>query len=1584
MVSPSPLDDQDSPLPRRSHRVRWALGLLAGSVGLLVVASVLVGPYLERSLRQRAEQELTKALQYPAKLGPIQGLSWDGLTLGPTVLYSDQVRGDRLRIESARIQLDWGKTLRTRQPNLSLTLLNPQLTLTQDADGQWLSLPKFPDRPGDNELDVSIQHGRVTLIPRDRQGQLQKPLEFEGINGRLAYRGSRRPGEIDLSTQLVSGGRVRAQGAFTANGRLGQIRFDVTSLQLQPLTGMVTAVIPTAPEILAGKASGAFILRLEDRRPPQLFGDLVLQQGAFRAEGLPQPLRDLQALLTFRGTTMDVRSLQGRFGDLQARGAGKINFQNGFDLQLAIAPAAAPIWMKALPPQAAEAHLKGVLTAQLQLQGAFERPILSGVVQSVGPLSLHNIPLERIQGRFRFDGQQLQIPALIAQVAGGRVQAQGRLSLHGRQTLQANVQAQGIEGTRLAGLFGVQPQLKLGQLSAVAQVSGSLQQPQAIASWQLASGQIPGQGQLIWRGNSGQVVADLGFQGGRLQADARLQGDRWQGAIQLAQVPLEALTSEVQGRVSGSIQAQGRLSQMTAAGTQLASQLRVGSDLRLRGQPLVKGPLEADWRWDGRNLAIARLAGQGLRAQGTISTRTTGKGLPQPDQLALQVEVQELNLAALPLLQGLGVEGRVSFQGQVLGSPGRPLARGQLQVAGLAANGLRFHPQLRGPLRYGPQGASLDLNGGGDRLAVALDARWQPQSLLLQQGSGRLVGQRDAQDFLLTAQNWDLAAIQIPGPPGAISLPLGGRLHAQARINLTQGQGRGELQVDRPQFGYLLGDRLVGQFQIANNALTLSQTRLSIGQGSYSLEGRLGLTPDLPWQLALEIDQANPQSAVWLLRGLQLSQDPRSTELLSPERVASLNLPALETATLTGLQQLQKWAQAEAITQARAASTSPWSLPPLRDFQGRFNGRLQLRGRRQQLDQGSLELQGRDLAWGIYQLDRLTLQAKLVESELVIEPLLLETGASRLQFQGRISNQAQSGQLSVSNLPLEYLRQFFKLPVQLGGNVNLNATLAGRFDAPQAVGEIFLEDGSLNGQPIQTEQSGFAYNSGRLTFGIALREPDVDPIRLTGSLPLPLPFAGQPADNGIRLNLQIRETGLALLEPLTQGQARWLGGQGEVNLRIVGTLQSPQMEGFARFQDAHLAIQAIAEPITAINGEVLFSGDRLRVDQLDARFSRGAIRIRGALPVVNASTEATLTIALNNLKLNLPNLYEGNANADLRLQGSMLRPRLGGQINLDQGRILAVNPGAEGPPIPKPNGSGDNPLGLQLNNLKVVAGQRLAVTSPGLFDFRVQGDLTLNGPPNLGARPSGTLQLTRGRVNLFTTNFTLNRRQTNVVVFRPSLGFDPFVQMNLLTLMPEYTGTRISTTGGLKTASSFSYVNPAAFGQFQLVRIDASVSSLASELIRNIELTSNPSRSEQELIALIGGGFIAGLANNPSSSGELAIAGLASRAVLNNVQNWISDALGDSLTFQIFPALILNRKQVADSGANTNNSTLALSAQIGYDITPRLNLSLLQTLTLSQPTQFNIQYQISNRWNFRSYFDFAGNSFFIVEYQKRF
>ena len=80
-------------------------------------------------------------------------------------------------------------------------------------------------------------------------------------------------------------------------------------------------------------------------------------------------------------------------------------------------------------------------------------------------------------------------------------------------------------------------------------------------------------------------------------------------------------------------------------------------------------------------------------------------------------------------------------------------------------------------------------------------------------------------------------------------------------------------------------------------------------------------------------------------------------------------------------------------------------------------------------------------------------------------------------------------------------------------------------------------------------------------------------------------------------------------------------------------------------------------------------------------------------------------------------------------------------------------------------------------------------------------------------------------------------------------------------------------------------------GTVQTVRIQAQAQGPASQLADNLELTSSPSRSKAEIVALLGGRFVDTLGRGDTT---LGLVNLAGSVLLSNVQNIIGDALGVS------------------------------------------------------------------------------------------
>ena len=174
------------------------------------------------------------------------------------------------------------------------------------------------------------------------------------------------------------------------------------------------------------------------------------------------------------------------------------------------------------------------------------------------------------------------------------------------------------------------------------------------------------------------------------------------------------------------------------------------------------------------------------------------------------------------------------------------------------------------------------------------------------------------------------------------------------------------------------------------------------------------------------------------------------------------------------------------------------------------------------------------------------------------------------------------------------------------------------------------------------------------------------------------------------------------------------------------------------------------------------------------------------------------------------------------------------------------------PSIGTPTATSSSPsFEVGLNDLQLNLGRGIKVTSAPILSFGATGGLTVNGTLD-DIRPEGTIRLTSGAVNLFTTQFRLDRGYPQTATFVPSQGLDPTLDVRLATSVQEVTRFR---TPGNSVASEIAD-EPTGFGNVRSVQIQALVQGKASQLSDSLELRSSPSRSSIEIVALLGGGFV--------------------------------------------------------------------------------------------------------------------------------
>ncbi|MEG4860247.1 translocation/assembly module TamB domain-containing protein [Microcoleus sp. K1-B6] len=1142
--------------------------------------------------------------------------------------------------------------------------------------------------------------------------------------------------------------------------------------------------------------------------------------------------------------------------------------------------------------------------------------------------------------------------------------------------------------------------------------------------------------------------------GGIVNAKGSAASGNWRASIEGEQIALsrfqQAFESQRQSLQTGGVVSGAQnlpqlaglfngninLSGPIAAGTGAPplQNVRAGGSFRISELPFLKQPFEAVFNWDGKRVEIENATTPGLTANGFVNVELAGKGLPSISNLDLDIKLANFNLEALPAeqlaflstiagknssQQNPPLRGNVDFTGSLTGTLAALSLVGDVEVRNLAVNQIAFDPVLAGNVNA-DAGKSVDLRlaGASDRIEVALNQSFLPTSFLVQRGESVASGQTEGETLRVNLSDFPLAALNLsPGKEAGLG-PITGTVSGQVNVpgwkmplNPATLQASGQIAIAQPAIGYIKGDSFQAEFSYANGSATLTNGIFRQGSGQYLISGNVQTGPNPQFAGKVNVQQGNLQQVLTALQYFNLGDLARGIKPPVYGDSGDVQTVAVGEPDAPLIEQLRRLAEIETILQQQQAVEASEKLPPLSQLQGTFGAEIAVAGSLQTGVEAQFNVKGDNWQWGEYVAEQFSIEGSFQDGILTVLPLEIRSGKSAIGFSGQLGQKAQSGQLRVENVPVEELAKLVELPfVDVTGNLNLRANLAGSLENPQATGELSLLEGTLNGEPIKQADGSFSYSNARLNFGGSALVTQTEPIEVQGSLPFELPFAAVKADsNQIDLRANLQNEGLAIINVLTP-QVAWVSGQGQVQIRVGGTLQDPVAQGIANFENATVRAQAFPEPLTGLTGTVRFEGDRIRVEGIRGQLSQGEVVAAGVIPLSvpfaegDVDADNPLAVNLDKLAVNLKGLYSGGVVGQVQARGTARRPQLSGNIELYDGEVFLRSPGggrtelassssasdsdsdstssaspatevsdspsAATSPSPSPSPSFE----VGLNDLRLNLGRGIRVTSAPILSFQATGGLTVNGTLD-DLRPEGTIRLTSGSVNLFTTQFRLDRGYPQTATFVPTQGLDPTLDVRLATSVQEVTRFR---TPGASVASEIAD-EPTTFGSVRSVRVQALVQGRASQLGENLELRSSPSRSEIEIVALLGGSFVETLGQGDST---LAIANLAGAGLLNNLQSAVTNATGLS-EFRLFPTRIRgNEAQSASSSSGAGS--LGLGLEVGFDITRNLSASIIRVLSANQPTEFTVRYRLSDKLLLRSSSNFQGDNRVTAEYELRF
>lgn len=1586
-MTQSPPPDRDpniepaSPRPRfrRWQRIALPVGVtvLAGAGGLAFWG----WQFIHNELPGIVAKNLSETLNRPVKVGDVKGVTFNAIVLGESSIPPTPEDTDQASAKEIKASFNLFQTLYTRKLNLDITFKDATVFLEQQKEG-WITT-KLKPQQDEGFIEVgAIRAENVTakLLGLGTVGGKRAIVQLNNLNGKVELFDKNKRFAYDLAGQSAAGGNFKLVGETRMPAQETKLQVQAENFLLADLDRLLNLPF----DLAKGRGGGNFNVALRPNiKNPPINGTAQFEGASLAIPGVPRPFTNAKGTLQFRGEQILPENVVGTYGKATGTANGVIDLNKGFNLAVNVKPVKLPDLIDTLK-LTVPVSLAGTVVANLKLTGAIEKPVISGTAQNVGTAEVANVPFNQFNLAFKLDTKtaELLVQQLQATpVAGGSITGAGRIDL--RQTdaagkanpgLAFNATVQNVPGDAIAQQLnnGNAPPITIGTVNAQARVSGSANNPSTLIQWSLPNATYPGTGE-IEVANSVITLRNTQFNvaGGTATINAIARDGRWQAVVAGSAIPLKRFSQDLRGLFSGNFTASGSLSSLKPADIRAQGTAKFS-----QGIAVIDRPLTAQVQWNGQKLLLQDATAQGFNANGAIALNL--EGTPAITGLDLNVRLDDYNLRdfAVNVPGNIAYSGRASFAGRITGTPTAPQVNGSLALKQLVVNGVAFEPYLAGRVQYA-QGVRLDLRGEQDRIAAVLNSQFQPIAFEVRRGDAIATGRTQGELLVVDLKQLPLSLAKLPGIPAQFSPS--GLLNGSLAVNLNRRTANGTVTIDQPAFGGYRADQFTGRINFVDGIATLQGGQLRRGQTFIQLDATANIfQADPQFKGQVNIAQGNIQDVLEALQIFDLQDFQRGVQAPTLGTAADLQTVPIDASQISVQNQLRRLAEIQAARNITQQKQEAAVLPPLKDLKGNFTGKIDVAGSLRTGVNAQFDIRGQDFQWGRFNAKEVVALGNFQNGELTLLPLRLQSNDAAIAFSGKLLGANQSGQLRIENFPVEQLTSLVQLPIPVNGRLDATATISGSFTNPQAVGEYRLNNAELNGTALQQAQGNFTYANARLDFSNTLAINPQDPLSIVGSVPLPV--FGTPADSDrISLNINVKDEGLALLNVATD-QVSWVDGKGEARVQVSGTLKNPVALGELRVQNATLKARALPDPLTNVNGNARFVQDRIQVVGFSGDFSQGKIVAAGVLPLANPlrasdpDLQNPLTIGLDKIALNLKGLYRGGVDGTVLITGAALDPVISGGIRLSNGQVSLTADAAAAGGGQGTGGGQTSPV--EFANLNLTLGDGIVLTNQPLLSFVARGNLVINGTLD-SPEPAGVIRLQSGQVNLFTTQFTLDRGYAQTAEFVAGRGLDPELNVRLIALVPEVTVRRQPSI--LTPSEVLDVPAPASsLGSLQTVRVRAEVRGPASRLAEGLELTSSPPRSREEIVSLIGGGYVDTLGRGDTL---LGLANLAGSALLTNVQTAIGRTLGLS-EFRLFPTYSTNNER--GTGSGTNTGTLGLAAEAAVDITPALSASVLKILTNNEPAQFGLRYRINDNLLLRGSSNFSDDSRATLEYELRF
>ena len=517
---------------------------------------------------------------------------------------------------------------------------------------------------------------------------------------------------------------------------------------------------------------------------------------------------------------------------------------------------------------------------------------------------------------------------------------------------------------------------------------------------------------------------------------------------------------------------------------------------------------------------------------------------------------------------------------------------------------------------------------------------------------------------------------------GANGAVLAGKLEGRGALKLVDGALAGDVQLDGGafQFGGFKAERLAAKVQIANSVASVEQLALQINAtDQIAIVGKSGVVQPFAYEGALAVGVRDLATLQPLLAVFKVKEP-----LAGALDVQWEGRGAIRPATHEGK-------LAIALGKARYGRTDISEFKLAGIYGPAFAESTEFR-----VVTGPTSLAGA-IEWRERKL-------KVRDLDLRQAGTTVLTGYAAIPFDPANSkqpialDQRIAANINATNLDLDNLLGSFGQKSPLSGKLTANLVAGGTLLTP--LGHLKVAGRGLKAKVVpQFEPSdldlNLHYSNKELTLDAAIKQPQIQPLTVKGSVPLDLEATVQnkKLDPALPIDLSVKllPSPLAFVPKLAP-QVRRIDGTAAIDVHVGGTVGKPVINGSANvaLKSARMENENVPA-IGAFDAGLVFANDTLTFQRFRGEVGGGTFSLAGTVKLADPKDPVfDLRLQTDEVLVKRDDSITVRADADLKLTGPLRAATASGTVFIVHSRffkeidILPIGlPGRAPPPAPK-------------------------------------------------------------------------------------------------------------------------------------------------------------------------------------------------------------------------------------------------------------------------------------------------------------